>query len=353
MGWTPDSDSETPKTGLMAFSGTKRLRAIPLPKTGMEGIGFRQNGPGAASATGALPSSTSGSMASAASNMFSKLGSKAALQFVSAGASNEVINRAKTEGGEFASLLSRLNASASATPAATDTEQDEEDRENQPVQASEKAERKEQKKKRKLEKEAKREAKRARREAGITAVKTEDAQPVVLEQEQIEVIQAALTEVAARPAIHNPRNAYVRLSIVYGHITKLTDSRRSRARNLASKRMLHANANALAEILGIAPTPPSGASTPVLASPYTAPLSLSSSVAPSKEASPLPSTIISVASSTLTADNVGEKKRSNAEKKATRKNSKFLPDEVPAVSATAAVTEKPSKKSKKRRRDDS
>lgn len=214
MGWTPDSDSETPKTGLMAFSGTKRLRAIPLPKTGMEGIGFRQNGPGAASATGALPSSTSGSMASAASNMFSKLGSKAALQFVSAGASNEVINRAKTEGGEFASLLSRLNASASATSAATDTEQDEEDRENQPVQACEKAERKEQKKKRKLEKEAKREAKRARKEAGIAAVKPEDAQPD-LKQEQIEIIQAALTEVAARPTIHNPRNAYVCVSPIW------------------------------------------------------------------------------------------------------------------------------------------
>lgn len=214
MGWTPDSDSDAPKTGLMAFNGTKRLRAIPIPKTGMEGIGFRQNGPGAASATGALPSSTSGSMASAASNMFSKLGSKAALQFVSAGASNEVINRAKTEGGEFASLLSRLNASASATPAATDTEQDdEEDRENQPVQASEKAERKEQKRKRKLEKEAKREAKRARKEGVTSTVVTGDGQAEALKQEQIEVIQAALTEVAARPAIHNPRNACVCICI--------------------------------------------------------------------------------------------------------------------------------------------
>lgn len=63
-------------------------------------------------------------MASAASNIFSKLGSRAALQFVTAGSSKEVINKAKTEGGEFGGLLARLNAasSASATPEPAEVE---------------------------------------------------------------------------------------------------------------------------------------------------------------------------------------------------------------------------------------
>lgn len=116
--------------------------------------------------------------------------------------------------------------------------------------------------------------------------------------------------------------------------------------------MLHANANALAEILGIAPTPPSGASTPILESPYPATLSLSSSVAPSKEASPFPPAIVNVETTTLTRDYISDKERKKAEKKAARMNSKFLPDEDTAPSAVIAITEKPAKKSKKRRHDE-
>lgn len=116
--------------------------------------------------------------------------------------------------------------------------------------------------------------------------------------------------------------------------------------------MLHANANALAEILGIAPTPTPGTSTPGLDSPYPATLSLSSSVAPSKEASPLPSAPISPETSTLSADAISDKERKRAEKKKVQMNSKFLPDEEPAPRAEAATTDKFAKKSKKRRRDE-
>lgn len=122
MGYDPaNASSSQHKVGLYAHESSRRLKQIPIAKSGMEGIGFKVSGPGANVALGALPTrmtSGPGSMASAASSIFSKLGSRAALQFVTAGASKEVINRSKTEGGEFGGLLARLNAanSASATP---------------------------------------------------------------------------------------------------------------------------------------------------------------------------------------------------------------------------------------------
>lgn len=122
MGYDPaNANSSQNKTGLYAHESSKRLKQIPMAKAGMEGIGFKPNGPGANVALGALPTRMTGgpgSLASAASSIFSKLGSRAALQFVTAGASKEVINKSKTEGGEFGGLLARLNAaaSASATP---------------------------------------------------------------------------------------------------------------------------------------------------------------------------------------------------------------------------------------------
>lgn len=201
MGWRPegassagpsdnsgaeDSDGgEQRKIGLMAHNSSRRLKVIPIPKAGMEGIGYKPAGSVAANTgIGALPTSIGGtsSMSSAASSVFSRLGSKAALQFVSAGASKEVINKAKTEGGEFAGLLQRLNAAAassSPSPAMSDAEDggdegkdhDKEDEENtkpssvegdedeQPEELS-KEERRARKKQRKMEKEAKKELKR-------------------------------------------------------------------------------------------------------------------------------------------------------------------------------------------------
>lgn len=128
MGYDPaNANSSQNKTGLYGHESSKRLKQIPIAKSGMEGIGFKPTGPGANVALGALPTRMTagpGSLASAASSIFSKLGSRAALQFVTAGASKEVINKSKTEGGEFGGLLARLNAaaSASATPEPVETE---------------------------------------------------------------------------------------------------------------------------------------------------------------------------------------------------------------------------------------
>ena len=100
MGYDPaNANSSQHKVGLYGHNTSKRLRQIPIAKAGMEGIGFKPNGPGANVALGALPSRMGGpaTMASAASNIFSKLGSRAALQFVTAGSSKEVINRAKID----------------------------------------------------------------------------------------------------------------------------------------------------------------------------------------------------------------------------------------------------------------
>lgn len=194
MGYDPSNGNASDnKTGLYGHNSTKRLRAIPVAKAGMEGIGFKPNGPGANVALGALPSrggtTGPGSVASAASNIFAKLGSRAALQFVTAGASKEVINRSRTEGGEFGGLLARLNA-ASATPEAT--EDDEADSANeQPVASGSSSqarqvvdedvalgtssgsdcdsEERQRKRQRKLEKAAKKERKLAKKLAKLSA----------------------------------------------------------------------------------------------------------------------------------------------------------------------------------------
>lgn len=180
MGYDPaNANSSQHKVGLYGHNTSKRLRQIPIAKGGMEGIGFKPSGPGANVALGALPSKMAGapSMASAASSIFSKLGSRAALQFVTAGSSKEVINKAKTEGGEFGGLLARLNAaSASATPEPMDVEvtelvvvqtsavesEDEND---------EDTDKRQRKKQRKLEKAAKKEAKLAKKLAKSSSKK--------------------------------------------------------------------------------------------------------------------------------------------------------------------------------------
>lgn len=177
MGYDPaNANSSQHKVGLYGHNTSKRLRQIPIAKAGMEGIGFKPNGPGANVALGALPSRMGGpaTMASAASNIFSKLGSRAALQFVTAGSSKEVINRAKTEGGEFGGLLARLNAaasSASATPEPIEVEVTEIVTEGTEVVESEtedegdeeEDDRRKRKKQRKLEKAAKKERKLAKK----------------------------------------------------------------------------------------------------------------------------------------------------------------------------------------------
>jgi hypothetical protein len=173
MGYDPaNANSSQHKVGLYGHETSKRLRQIPIAKGGMEGIGFKPSGPGANVALGALPSKMAGAptMASAASSIFSKLGSRAALQFVTAGSSKEVINKAKTEGGEFGGLLARLNAasSASATPEPMDLKVTElavvqmgavesED------EGDEDTDKRQRKKQRKLEKAAKKEAKLAKK----------------------------------------------------------------------------------------------------------------------------------------------------------------------------------------------
>lgn len=224
MGWKPEGERDPSEaaSGLFAHESTRRLRAIPIAKAGMEGIGFKPNaannsaGPGLG---GAAPGG--GSMASAASSMFSRMGSKAALQFVTAGASKEVINRAKTEGGEFAGLLSRLNAAATSTdasPAESDAEA-EEDAEaagetSIAKEGETKAERRERRRKRKAEKEAKREAKRAKKAAKKAAASLPTPEASSDEAAASSATTPAIAPEAApilavHPALFNPRMAYV------------------------------------------------------------------------------------------------------------------------------------------------
>lgn len=217
-----DSDVKTRKTGLMAHESSKRLRKIPIPKSGMEGIGYRPNTGAAANvASGALPgSSAGGSMSSAASSVFSRLGSKAALQFVSAGASKEVINKAKTEGGEFAGLLQRLNAaaaasaasSASASPAPEPIAESGQN-EDEEVAGETKEQRRESRRKRKAEKEEQRAAKKARKlarnaEASLPAPVASDQSEEEVSTVAMAIVQKAATaDPAARPVLLNPRMA--------------------------------------------------------------------------------------------------------------------------------------------------
>ena len=164
MGWKPDSDSSRSalKTGLMAHHSTKRLRAIPIAKSGAEGIGYKPDGAIASASLEQLPSRPSTAqigIASAASSVFTRLGSKAALKFVSAGANAEVVSRAKTDGGEFQGLLQRLNAATARVEAPTESNDGKP--ENDPIEET-KEEQRERRGKRKLEKDQKRQAKRAR-----------------------------------------------------------------------------------------------------------------------------------------------------------------------------------------------
>lgn len=207
-----DTGNEENKVGLMAYSGSKRLRAIPIAKSGMEGIGYRPSGGPAVSSVGALPTSigsSSSGLASASSSVFSRLGSRAALQFVSAGASKEVINRAKTEGGEFAGLLQRLNAAA-AEAALLDTNQADTtvDGETNSMQGETKEERRERKRLRKLDKEEYKAAKKARKMSGNrqSSLPPSTSQP---DNHSIsEIIQAVATAPASPATMPlNPRMA--------------------------------------------------------------------------------------------------------------------------------------------------
>jgi hypothetical protein len=224
-----ESDSKTRKTGLMAHESSKKLRKIPIPKSGMEGIGYRPNTGAAANvASGALPGSgAGGSMSNAASSVFSRLGSKAALQFVSAGASKEVINKAKTEGGEFAGLLQRLNAaaasasasastSASASPAPEVTEGGENEDEDVSADAGAgeetKQQRRERRRKRKAEKEEARAAKKARKHAKLVERSLPTPASEQSEEEAPHVAMAIVQSASAsaptaRPILLNPRMA--------------------------------------------------------------------------------------------------------------------------------------------------
>lgn len=354
-----ESDSKRPKTGLMAHESTKRLRKIPIPKSGNEGIGYRPNTGAAANvASGALPGSgAGGSMSSAASSVFSRLGSKAALQFVSAGASKEVINKAKTEGGEFAGLLQRLNAAAAAATASTSASpspaseiaeggENEEDQ-----QAETKEQRRERRRKRKAEREEQRAAKKARKLA-------KGAAPTISDQSEAEeaakvdraIVQSATaSDTAARPMLLNPRMAYVLARYEFRMLN--TDKRRvcynrSRARHLASKRMLHASADALAEILGISPSPSStAAGTPYAAS------SLPSTMPPSKAASPAPVTAPQVTETLIVTDLQGDDASdTKARRKAERKAAKAAKRAAGASQSASAVDDDPDKQVKKKRK---
>merc|ERR1711939_747486 len=288
---------------------------IPTPKAGMEGIGYKPAGSAAANnGIGALPTSnvggSGGSMSNAASSVFSRLGSKAALQFVSAGASKEVINKAKTEGGEFAGLLSRLNAAATASQTPSEDEKDEaEDIENtrpsdndaeEEGKGETKEERRARKKQRKLEKEAAKELKKAAKKekaaaaSGSTSASASDSrEPTPL------TIADATTVVSTQSVRFNPRMA-------------------ARARHIASKRMLHSSADALAEILGIAPTPSPGPSSGT-ATPTG--FITSTSLPSTREVSAAPAVAVIEQVGTLDGSEE-DKARRKAEKKAAKKAAK-------------------------------
>jgi hypothetical protein len=237
MGWKADgaATENEKRSGLMAHASTKRLRVIPVPKAGMEGIGYRPNAAAAASVSLALPGSGgggTGSRASTASSIFARMGSKAALQFVSAGATKEVINKAKTEGGEFQGLLARLNAaSASASPAPSSADEDatpvkgeaapaveegsagDDDEEEAAPAGETKAERKERRRRKKLGKEEKRAAKRARKAAKngapVEVVLLPTPAPSDDGQQAVAVVPAVAESpiVPLQPMAFNPRMA--------------------------------------------------------------------------------------------------------------------------------------------------
>ncbi|KAK9899332.1 hypothetical protein P389DRAFT_168293 [Cystobasidium minutum MCA 4210] len=314
MGYDPAiANSSEKKTGLYGHESSKRLKQIPIAKGGMEGIGFKPAGSGANVALGALPTrmAAPGSLASAASSIFSKLGSRAALQFVTAGASKEVINRSKTEGGEFGGLLARLNAaaaSASATPEPEATEVvevvvQETSEGDTPVneEDEDEDERRRRKKQRKLEKAAEKAEKKERKLAKKLAKASKEQS------------NDSATDSAASPSVTTPSELPV--DAPSANALRMQHWNASRSRNLRAKRMLHASADAMAEILGIAPTPSPSASG------YSTPASLPATIAPPT----LPSTSVTVEAATRvsqeptgTATDDAAKLKRKAEKKAAK-----------------------------------
>jgi hypothetical protein len=126
---------------------------------------------------------------------------------------------------------------------------------------------------------------------------------------------------------------------MYSSLIAILRSSSSRSRNLAAKRMLHASAEAMAEILGIAVTPSpsaSGYSTPILTA-----TSSSSQIAPTFVAS---ATQLPPTTATDSTDKEAEKLAKKTEKKA----AKALKTQVQSQTESSETTGKELKKKRKR-----
>ncbi|SGY30608.1 BQ5605_C002g01169 [Microbotryum silenes-dioicae] len=248
MGWTPSSPGlgNAESQQLMASNGgstfSKKISAIPLAKDDQMGIGAQR---GAATVVRSLG------------------GGLGSMGFVTASTSTE--NEGETSnatapktGGEFGRLLERLNkakAEAAAASASTSASEEEPARdEDEDDTTKRKREKRERKEKKKLLKERKKLAKKDKKRQAAGEAPSEEPTSVQVES-SVTVVDSSsgaatttmTTTTTSTTILNNPRMA-------------------ARSKHLRAKRMASAsNAAAMAEILGIAPTPSpsaSGTSTP-------------------------------------------------------------------------------------------
>jgi outer membrane biosynthesis protein TonB len=189
MGWSPSTNTLNPDSAAQRKPST----VVPIAKEGTLGLGATR--------------------ATVASSVFARFGSQG-LKFVSAGAKEEVLRRAKTEGGDFGGLLARLNKSATPTPTPAPPEEGSAsvgERDSAAVSEADAA--KEEKRKRK---EAKREKKR-KREQG----EEEDGAEKKEEEEKTAVATTSgeTSTASSRPApqttFKNPRMACVVFTLCF------------------------------------------------------------------------------------------------------------------------------------------
>ncbi|SCV68786.1 BQ2448_907 [Microbotryum intermedium] len=246
MGWTPSSPGlgNAESQQLIASNGgstfSKKISAIPLAKDDQMGIGARRG---------------------AAMVVRSMGGGLGSMGFVTASTSTENNGETSTAavpktGGEFGWLLERLNKAKAEAAAASASASEEEQARVQDEDEDDNAKRKREKRERKEEKQWKKEEKKLakKQKKRLAAGETSSEEPTSVQVESSVVVvdsssgaATSTTTTTTATILNNPRMA-------------------ARSKHLRAKRMASAsNAAAMAEILGIAPTPSpstSGTSTP-------------------------------------------------------------------------------------------
>jgi hypothetical protein len=171
MGWSPSATTLNPNA-----SPGQRKPVIPIAKEGTLGLGATRQ--------------------TMASSVFSRFGSHG-LKFVSAGAREEQLRRAKTEGNDFGGLLARLNSLAGGAKGKDEQDESGAKEEEDPS--------KEEKRKRK---EAKREKKR-KREEGDEEQQEKEEESSSTSTNNTPVLPPPASTSSSTPRLLNPRMAYV------------------------------------------------------------------------------------------------------------------------------------------------